>query len=155
MSSSRLSPCVCRLHSGAASSRACPTALPQPCSDYCAFLEGADAPIRWPASGWLQGGVDDLAGFIERTALSERRIAQGMLILEVGVREAAGRLREDLWNRPFALPKVAAALHQEPSEQTVRMAMAILANALTFHTAIASVHGLPTLDGLNEGRVGS
>ena len=64
--------------------------------DYCAFLEGADAPIRWPASGWLQGGVDDLAGFIERTALSERRIAQGMLILEVGVREAAGRLHEDL-----------------------------------------------------------
>ncbi len=122
--------------------------------DYCAFLEGADAPIRWPASGWLQGGVDDLAGFIERTALSERRIAQGMLILEVGVREAAGRLHEDLWNRPFALPKVAAALHQEPSEQTVRMAMAILANALTFHTAIASVHGLPTLDELNEGRVG-
>ena len=34
------------------------------------------------------------------------------------------------------------------------MAMAILANALTFHTAIASVHGLPTLDELNEGRVG-
>ena len=116
--------------------------------DYCAFLEGDDAPIRWPASGWLHGGLDDLAGFIERTALSERRIAQGMLILEVGVREAAGRLREDLWNRPYALPKVAAALHQEPSEQTVRMAMAILANALTFHTAIAAVRDIPTLDEL-------
>ena len=116
--------------------------------DFCAFLEGAEAPTRWPASGWLQGGVDDLAGFIERTALSERRIAQGMLILEVGVREAAGRLREDLWNRPYALPKVAAALHQEPSEQTVRMAMAILANALTFHTAIAAVRDIPTLDEL-------
>ena len=122
--------------------------------DFCAFLEGADAPIRWPASGWLSGGVDDLASFIERTALSERRIAEGMLILEVGVREAAGRLREDLWNRPFALPKVAAALHQQPSEQTVRMAMAILANALTFHTAIASVHGFPTLDELQEDHIG-
>ena len=122
--------------------------------DFCAFLEGADAPIRWPASGWLSGGVDDLAGFIERTALSERRIAEGMLILEVGVREAAGRLLEDLWNRPFALPKVAAALHQQASEQTVRMAMAILANALTFHTAVASVHGLPTLDELQEEHVG-
>ena len=117
--------------------------------DFCAFLEGTTGgPTRWPASGWLHGGLDDLAGFIERTALSERRIAQGMLILEVGVREAAGRLREDLWNRPYALPKVAAALHQEPSEQTVRMAMAILANALTFHTAIAAVRDIPTLDEL-------
>ena len=117
--------------------------------DFCAFLEGADdKPSRWPASGWLIGGVDDLAGFVERTALSERRIAEGMLILEVGVREAAGRLREDLWNRPYALPKVAAALHQQPSEQTVRMAMAILANALTFHTAIAAVRDIPTLDEL-------
>ena len=118
--------------------------------DFCAFLEGADAPTRWPDSGWLHGGVDDLAGFIERTALSERRIAEGMLILEVGVREAAGRLREELWNRPDALPKVAAALHQENSEQTVRMAMAILANALTFHTAIAAVRGIQTLDELDR-----
>lgn len=119
--------------------------------DFCAFVEGTDdEPTRWPASGWLSGGVDDLAGFIERTALSERRIAEGMLILEVGVREAAGRLREDLWNRPYALPKVAAALHQQPSEQTVRMAMAILANALTFHAAIASVRDIPTLDELDR-----
>ena len=118
--------------------------------DFCAFLEGTDAPTRWPDSGWLHGGVDDLAGFIERTALSERRIAEGMLILEVGVREAAGRLREELWNRPDALPKVAAALHQENSEQTVRMAMAILANALTFHTAIAAVRGIQTLDELDR-----
>ena len=116
--------------------------------EFCAFLEGADGPIRWPATGWLDGGVDDLAGFIERTALSERRIAEGMLILEVGVRQAAARLHDGLWNQPYALPRVAAALHQQPSEQTVRMAMAILANALTFHSAIAAVRDIPMLDGL-------
>ena len=43
--------------------------------DYCVFTEGAESPVRWPESGWLTGGVDDLAGFIEHTALSERRIA--------------------------------------------------------------------------------
>ena len=67
--------------------------------DYCVFTEGAEGPDRWPESGWLTGGVDDLAGFIEHTALSERRIARGTLILEVGVRQAAGRLQISLAGR--------------------------------------------------------
>ena len=62
--------------------------------DYCVLTEGAESPVRWPESGWLAGGVDDLAGFIEHTALSERRIARGTLILETGVRQAAGLLQK-------------------------------------------------------------
>lgn len=118
--------------------------------DYCVFTEGAEGPDRWPASGWLTGGVDDLASFIEHTALSERRIARGTLILEVGVRQAAGRLQRDLPERPDAIPKIAAALHQEPGEQTMRMAMAIVANALTFHTSIAASHDVPSLEELRN-----
>ena len=118
--------------------------------DYCVFTEGAEGPDRWPASGWLTGGVDDLAGFIEHTALSERRIARGTLILETGVRQAAGRLQRDLQERPDAIPKIAAALHQEPGEQTMRMAMAIVANALTFHTSIAASHDVPSLEELRN-----
>ncbi len=116
--------------------------------DYCVFLEGPEVSVRWPARGWLTGGIDDLASFIEQTALSERRIAQGMRILEVGVREAAGRLREDLWNSPMVLLRIADSLHQQPGEQTVRMAMAILTNALTFHTTIAEAHGVASLEEL-------
>ena len=118
--------------------------------DYCVLTEGAESPVRWPESGWLAGGVDDLAGFIENTALSERRIARGTLILEVGVRQASGRLQRDLQERPDAIPKIASALHQEPGEQTMRMAMAIVANALTFHTSIAASHDFPALEELRN-----
>ena len=112
---------------------------------YCVFTarEGEpDDPIRWPESGWLNGGIDEFAGLIEQTALSERLIAEGMYILEEGVRQAANRLRDDLeYDRPAILEKMAAALRQEDGEQTSRMAMAIIANALTVHTAIAGARG--------------
>ena len=116
--------------------------------DYCVFTEGAEGPDRWPTSGWLTGGVDDLADFIEHTALSERRIARGMLILETAVRQAAGRLRHHLYDRPFVFTRVADVLHQQPGEQTDRMAMAIVANALTFHVTIAPASDISTLDDL-------
>ena len=112
---------------------------------YCvlAHREGEPAdPERWPRSGWIEGGVDDLAGLIEQTALSERRIEEGMRILEDGVRQAAATLRSSLErDHPAALERIAGALRQEDGEQTSRMAMAIVANALTFHTAIAGGRG--------------
>ena len=117
--------------------------------DYCVFTEGAESPVRWPESGWLTGGIDDLAGFIEQTALSERRIARGALILETGVRQAAGRLQAMLLEPAGILRKRAAVLHQQPGEQTERMAMAIVANALTFHaTLAASNHDVRSFDDL-------
>ena len=131
---------------------------------YCALWrrEGDPAgPERWPRSGWIEGGVDDLAGLIERTALSERRIKEGMRILEDGVRQAAAALRGGLErDHPAALAQIAAALHQEDGEQTSRMAMAIVANALTVHTAIAGGRAaghpyvVPTLDQLRDGAEG-
>ena len=76
-----------------------------------------------------------------------------MRILEEGVGQAAARLRSDLEdNRPDVLTKIAEALHQEDGEQTSRMAMAIVANALTVHTAIAGAHRIDTLDELRGAR---
>ena len=119
--------------------------------DYCVFTEGAEGPDRWPSSGWLTGGVDDLAGFIEHTALSERRIARGTLILETGVRQAAGRLEAMLLQPAGILGRRAAVLHQQPGEQTERMAMAIVANAMTFHaTLAASDLGVRSFDDLRQ-----
>ena len=123
--------------------------------EYC-VLTRRDAepedPDRWPEEGWLAGGIDELAGLIEQTALSERRIAEGMAILEDGVSQAARRLRSDLEDRPEVLAKIAEELHQEDGEQTSRMAMAIVANALTVHTAIAGAFGIATLDELRDSR---
>ena len=117
---------------------------------YCRLSgETPETAARWPERGWLSGGIDELAGFIEQNAVSERRIREGVRTLEEGVRQAAGRLRAELAPRhPDALAQIAAALHQEDGEQTSRMAMAIVANALTFHTAIASAYGVPPIDEL-------
>lgn len=106
---------------------------------------------RFPRSGWITGGIDDLTGFIERAALSESRIVRGANVLEGGVEAAAGRLHQDLEaTHAGVLNTIAEALHQEKGWQTTRMAMAVVANALIFHTAIAGTHGVRTLDQLRS-----
>ncbi len=116
---------------------------------YCTYsLQEAGAATRWPTTGWFAGSVNDLAGCIENVSLSERLLAEGTNILEQSIGEAAGKLRETAGAR--TLEKMAQSLHQEDGEQTSRMAMAIVANALVFHTAIVEAHGIPTVDELRS-----
>ena len=117
---------------------------------YCLFTGTAQRPERWPPQGWIEGGIDDVATAIELAALSERRIAQGVTILELGIENAADALRRRAG--AGALQAIAHTLRQQESPQTRRMAMAIVANALCFHTAVAGAHGIPPLSGLH-GRV--
>ena len=112
---------------------------------YCTYSL-QEAAVRWPATGWLVGRVDDLASCIENVSLSERLLAEGTQILEQSIGEAAGKLRETAGAN--ALENMAQSLHQEDGEQTSRMAMAIVANALVFHTAIVEAHGIATIDQL-------
>ena len=118
--------------------------------EFCILSGDPDNPGRWPETGWLEGSVDDLAACIELAALSDNRIARGMQILEDGIDQAAGRLRDACADAPNTLESIARKLHQKDGVQTSRMAMAILANALTFHTAVAGVHGIDTLDQLRS-----
>ena len=97
-----------------------------------------DGAVRWPSRGWLEGDLDMLAGCIESVALSERRVARGGTVLEVAVREAAGNL--EFRTPTYILERLAKMLHQEAGEQTTRMAVAILANAVIFHTRLARLH---------------
>ena len=114
---------------------------------YCTFsLQKTDTPMRWPSEGWLVGSIDDLATCIENVSLSEHLLTEGSQILEQSIGEAAGKLRETA--SIHALERMAQSLHQEDGEQTSRMAMAIVANALVFHTAIVDAHGIPTIDEL-------
>ena len=124
---------------------------------YCLFTDvgspGLDSPIqveRFPRSGWIGGGLDDLTGFIERAVLSESRINKGADMLETGVEAAAGLLHRDLEGRVGVLEEIAAELHQEAGQQTTRMAMAVVANALIFHTAVAGAHDIRTIDQLRS-----
>ena len=114
---------------------------------YCTFsLQEKDTVVRWPSEGWFSGSIDDLATCIENVALSERLLAEGTQILEQSIGEAAGKLRETASIQ--VLERMAQSLHQEDGEQTSRMAMAIVANALVFHTAIVDAHGIETIDEL-------
>lgn len=111
-------------------------------------LDRAGSPVRWPAEGWLRGGLDDLANLCENMALSEQALAAGLSQLEQVVSQIAYRLRRDL--RPARLAKMAEALHQEDGEQTSRMAAAIIVNAMVFHNAIALHSEIPAVEELRR-----
>lgn len=122
--------------------------------EYCLLsLADGDAPSRFPSSGWLRGEVRDLARLIECVAVSERRVTRALSAFENGVAQAASIAVMALEEQASAaLAEVCAALHQEENEQTIRMAMTIVTNALVFHSAIAPMHGdIPSLEQLRNG----
>ena len=63
-------------------------------------------------------------------------------MLSDGVRDAGSRLEQADQGKGF-MARLAAVLHQEPSEQTSRMAAAIVVNAFVFHFAIEGQSGIP------------
>ena len=107
---------------------------------YKLCTNGAEALSWFPAHGWIEGTLADLAGFVETVAVSPRQLAEGVNVLETGVRQAANIIRRGMEQTyPAGLDRMAAILHQRDGEQTTRMAAAIVANALTVHSAIAAV----------------
>ena len=106
---------------------------------------------RWPNEGWIQGGIDDLATIIEHTTLSENQITDSMEILDLGVTQAANiLLNQCKWKAQSVPQRIANSLHQSANEQTMKMAMAILANAMAFHETIAGIKNIPTINSLRE-----
>ena len=115
--------------------------------EYAAHFQSADGNHeRHPASGWIEGDVDDLADAIEHLGLSERRLARGTELLERTVAETAGRLAERVPENVLA--EMAQVLHQSPGQQTRRMAGAILTSAFVFHAAIDGQPGIPRIQRL-------
>ena len=108
------------------------------------YLDAGGHGRRWPSGReWLVGGIDDLADAIEHLSLSERQLARGTAVLERVVRQVAYRLFERAGDT--ALTKIARTLHQEPGEQTRRMAAAIWVSAFVFHAAIECRGEVPPL----------
>ena len=106
------------------------------------YLDAGGNSARWPTEGeWLVGDVNDLADAIEYLSLSERQLARGAETMMAAVRNAASLLAERA--TPSVLAQVAEALHQEPGEQTERMAAAICLSAFVFHAAIEDQDGIP------------
>lgn len=83
------------------------------------------------------GGVSQLSEFIEHASLSENKIGEGTEALKDAVEQAAEMLRANCSEK--VQNKIADQLLQENDSkgQTIKMAMAILVNALVFHITIA------------------
>lgn len=111
---------------------------------YCAHTQSKGGSIRWPSTGWLAGSVSDLADCIERISVSESLLLRGTVILGQAVEHTA-RLYAHRLPTVSGVDPVAQLLHQEAGEQTDRMAMAIVANAVIFHNVIAGAHQLPKI----------
>lgn len=102
---------------------------------------------RRPAKGWLKGDINDLATSIESVAISESLLAISTDELERGVAQAANILQHA---PAHTSEKIALELRQETGEQTARMAIAIIANAIIFHSRIEGQQGIPTLSELQS-----
>ena len=87
----------------------------------------------------MRGGVGQLAEFIELVALSESRIKKSEEDLKEVVKSTASTLRRDC--SLGVQDEIAEKLLQENDSegQTIKMAMAILVNALVFHITIAEI----------------
>ena len=98
-------------------------------------------PDRLPESGWLTGGVRDLAMLIHRATAPARRVEGLVDRLERGVSSAASAFERKHGERSGAGigPQIAEVLGQSDDQagQTRRMAMAVLINALIFHESLA------------------
>jgi len=94
---------------------------------------------RFPASGWLSGGIRDLAMLVRRISVPVSRVEELAIELENGIKRAAGGLTSEHPIGSLLGRRMATVLNQLDDEegQTRRMAMTVIADALVFHAALA------------------
>ncbi len=119
---------------------------------YCVVSEDED---RFPASGWIDGGVGDLAELVRLVSVPQRAVDQAADALEKGIERAASVMDQLHQSRPDVMPAIAGLLGMADVIQTRRMAGAIIANAMVFHERLGGMHGVKPLSLLCSGAVGS
>ncbi len=110
---------------------------------YCVLYDERDDDdnqLRFPESGWLEGGLDDLADLIRLVSVPEKAVNDAADSLQAGIRQAAVVLDGMAETQPHVVRSVADMLGMRNVPQTRRMACAIIANALIFHERIAGMH---------------
>ncbi len=117
-----------------------------------ALLTGADSESyeRFPEAGFIPGSLRDLAAFVEQASVPLDVVERGADILERGIDSAAGYLHEAVRMREATGPAIEEHLKQEYSIQTVRMAAAIMINALVYQENLAGQHGVRSIAQLTE-----
>ena len=129
------------------SSKDTATALESATLRYALWAGSQSVPIRFPKIGWIEGGIGDMADFIELGTVSEHRINDALRDFIDGVNAGAGQLKITKTTEA----QIGSVLHQEEGEQTTRMAVSIILNALVFQYSVAIHHPVPSpseLDGV-------
>ena len=98
---------------------------------FAAWTEGGNGPERFPEKGYLTGGLDRLADFVEAAARSKQKAARLTEMFSESVSAAA-----DILDRRF--PPMAEVVKQRPGRQTDEMMSALILNALIFHYQVAA-----------------
>ena len=105
---------------------------------------------RFPRSGWLTGSIANIATAIRIGATPISEIRDAARLLEAGIEKAAGIVKSAREKRPKIGKEMKACLRQEPGEQTDRMAMLIISNALVFQSMLAGTPELEAVPSLAE-----
>ena len=119
---------------------------------YCVVSEDED---RFPRSGWIEGGVEDLVELVRLVSVPQRAVDEAADALEKGIDRAASILNQLHESRPDVMPAIAGLLGMADVIQTRRMAGAIIANAMVFHERLAGLHGVKPLSQLCSASVSS
>ena len=111
-------------------------ALQQVTFEYALLSQNEDGSVtRFPAEGWLEGDLIDLAILIHKSGVPASLVESLADDMEKHIRNAAG----SLGNKTEKSGAVAKILGQEDDNggQSRRMAMAVVANALIFNSILA------------------
>ena len=106
---------------------------------YCVVSEDED---RFPASGWIEGRVGDLAEIVRLVSVPQRAVDQAADALEKGIERTASILNQLHESRPDVMPAIAGLLGMADVTQTRRMAG-------SHH---CQRHGVPRASGRNARR---
>ena len=107
---------------------------------YCVFTQPGTEVDRFPASGWLEGSVEDLADLVRLVSLPQRAVDAAATALQEGIDLTAKHLDGIDKTRTGITMAIAERLGMENVQQTWRMACAIIANALVFHERIVGMY---------------
>ena len=96
---------------------------------------------RFPSAGFISGTVNDLAVFVDHAGVSASALQEAVLVLERGVADMVGRLRDAASRSEDWKAQIATALRQDYDEskldQMLGIAATIVVNAMVFQEGLA------------------
>ena len=98
---------------------------------------GHGGGVSWfPEDGWATGSLDDLAGVCELVTVSELEVGRAADDMERTVDTVSANLTREAAQTPWVLEDIAESLCLKPSDQTTKIGVTLLANALLFQLAV-------------------